>query len=222
MNAGCSLLVNTRVSAIIGSKLNQELISITDTVSVEEALQVMSMNNISSVPIFSSTSNSLLGLLDIYEIMSFLVFSDRSELNYQRPAADLLGTMGNEIDDAVCGVWSIHEDESIARPLEYLSKGVHRFLIETSCGIKVLSQLDLVKFLFKSFDKFDLDDVTLKSGEKIVGVKTKGREVILGYSDLQRKFNSHWGDPGWTSHRGRRGLQKGSYKRETCYCNYSW
>eukprot|EP01126_Amoeba_proteus_P060266 TRINITY_DN7950_c0_g1_i4.p1 TRINITY_DN7950_c0_g1~~TRINITY_DN7950_c0_g1_i4.p1 ORF type:complete len:160 (+),score=26.93 TRINITY_DN7950_c0_g1_i4:321-800(+) len=75
--------------------------------------------------------------------------------------------MGNEIDDAVCGVWSIHEDESIARPLEYLSKGVHRFLIETSCGIKVLSQLDLVKFLFKSFDKFDLDDVTLKSGNLI-------------------------------------------------------
>lgn len=85
-------------------------------------------------------------------------------VDWKKPASDLLGTMGNLVDDEVCGVWVVKENDSLHKPLEWLSKGVHRFIVQTNSGPKILSQSDLVKFLLSAYDKFNLSNITLQEG----------------------------------------------------------
>lgn len=85
-------------------------------------------------------------------------------VDWKKPASDLLGTMGNLVDDEVCGVWVVKESDSLHKPLEWLSKGVHRFIVQTTSGPKILSQSDLVKFLLSAYDKFNLGNITIQEG----------------------------------------------------------
>jgi len=81
-------------------------------------------------------------------------------------ASDLLGTMGNIVDDDVNGVWLVREGASLYKPLEWLSKGVRRFLVETeSTGWRLVTQTDMVKFLWRNFDKFQLGDITIEEAK---------------------------------------------------------
>lgn len=77
------------------------------------------------------SGEGLLGILDIYEIMSYTTFSTEP-VDWKKPASDLLGTMGNIVDDDVCGVWTVKDTDNLHKPLEWLSKGNHLFLTPDS------------------------------------------------------------------------------------------
>jgi CBS domain-containing protein len=106
-------------------------------------------------------SDVLRGFVDIYEIMAYTAFSDSQPVDWKRPASVLLGTMGNIVDDDVCGVWVVKEQDSLHKPLEWLSKGVRRFLVETKSGWRLVSQSDMAKFLWRSYDKFSIGELSL-------------------------------------------------------------
>jgi len=149
----------------------KSLVTISEDTSIEKAVKVMAKNNILSVPVM--TDDLLKGFVDIYEIMSYTAFSSTGVVDWKKPASQLLGTMGNIADDDVQGVWVVREGASLYKPLEWLSKGVRRFLVETeSTGWRLVSQSDMVKFLWKNFEKFQLGDIT------IAAAKVGSRPVI--------------------------------------------
>jgi len=155
-------LGTTRVSKVLPEA--KSLITIDNDTTIEKTLKVMSKNNILSVPVMKD--DILRGFVDIYEIMSYTAFSGTGDVNWKLAASDLLGTMGNYVDDDVKGVWLLREGSSLYKPLEWLSKGVRRFLVETeSTGWRLVSQSDMVKFLWKNFDKFQLGDISIEEAK---------------------------------------------------------
>jgi len=150
-------LATVEVTKILSPPKN--LVSIDEDTSIEDTLQLMAENRILSVPVINS--DLLKGFVDIYEIMSYTAFSDSRPVDWKKPASVLLGTMGNVIDDDVRGVWVVKEKDSLHKPLEWLSKGVRRFLVDSKNGWRLVSQSDLVKFLWKTYDKFSVGEVSL-------------------------------------------------------------
>jgi CBS domain-containing protein len=143
----------------------RELLTIGETTSIEDTLKMMSDNQILSVPVMKG--DLLRGFVDIYEIMSYTTFFNSGSIEWKKPAASLLGTMGNERDDDVLGVWVMRENESLHKPLQWLSKGVRRFLVESGDDFRLVSQSDLVRYLWKIFDKFNIGDITLEDSNII-------------------------------------------------------
>jgi len=152
----------THVSKIVPEA--KALITIDEETTIEKTLKLMSKHQILSVPVMRD--DTLRGFVDIYEIMSYTAFCDTGRVDWKKPAAELLGTMGNIVDDDVNGVWLVKEGSSLYKPLEWLSKGVRRFLVETeSSGWRLVSQSDMVKFLWKNWDKFGLGDITIEEAK---------------------------------------------------------
>jgi len=156
-------LGTVKVSAILPPA--RELLTIGETTSIEDTLKMMSDNQILSVPVMKG--DLLRGFVDIYEIMSYTTFFNSGSIDWKKPAASLLGTMGNERDDDVLGVWVMRENESLHKPLQWLSKGVRRFLVESGDDFRLVSQSDLVRYLWKIFDKFNIGDITLEDSNII-------------------------------------------------------
>jgi len=125
----------------------------------------MSDNQVLSVPVMKG--ELMRGFVDIYEILSYTTFFNDGKIDWQKPASSLLGTMGNERDDDVMGVWVMREGESLHKPLQWLSKGVRRFLVETDDGFRLVTQSDLVRYLWKIYDKFNLGDITIEKANLI-------------------------------------------------------
>jgi len=157
-------LGTVKVSTILPDPA-RDLITINESTDIEDTLKLMSEHQILSVPVMRD--DLLRGFVDIYEIMSYAAFTDTGSRDWKRPAVSLLGTMGNERDDDVQGVWVVRESDSLCKPLEWLSKGVRRFLVETDSGFRLVSQSDLVRFLSKIYDKFNIGNVSIEEANII-------------------------------------------------------
>jgi CBS domain-containing protein len=149
----------------------RDLVSIGDDTNIEQTMNLLADNKILSVPVIKS--GLLRGFVDIYEIMSYTAFSGNAPVDWRKPASSLLGTMGNIQDDEEKGVWVVREKDSLHKPLSWLSKGARRFLAETESGdLKLVTQSDMARFLWKNYDRFGIGDVSLQNASII------GRPVI--------------------------------------------
>jgi len=158
-------LATVKVSTVL-PEASKTLITIGEDTNIEATLKLMAEKQILSVPVMRS-DELLRGFVDIYEIMSYTAFPDSGFVDWKKPASSLLGTMGNERDDDVRGVWVVRENDSLHKPLEWLSKGVRRFLVESDAGWRLVSQSDLVRFLWKIYDKFNVGEISLQEANII-------------------------------------------------------
>jgi len=174
------------------SKIQPEaktLITIDEETSIEKTLKLLAKHQILSVPVMNE--DTLKGFVDIYEIMAYTAFSEAKQVDWKKPASELLGTMGNIVDDDVNGVWLVKEGSSLYKPLEWLSKGVRRFLVETeSSGWRLVSQSDMVKFLWKNWDKFQLGEITIDEA-KIVNKPVLRADTRAPAIDCFKRMRVH-------------------------------
>lgn len=133
------------------------------TSTCQEVLDVMRTHNFTSMPITKS-DGSVEGILNLNDIATAVAF--QSTFNQFTAPADLQDLEAEDFDALIkteimettaselLGVseeskstWSYGEDYPLLKIIEYMTMGVHRLLIDTESGPKVLSQSDVLAYL---------------------------------------------------------------------------
>jgi len=159
---------------VVGDVLRKDnpskpVVTINQNTTIEEALRVLADKTILSVPVYNTETQELEGVLDLYEILAFTAFATHddsqflSAIDWSIPASDLIGTSGVAGGDEVQGLWEVQDSDSIQKPLEFLAKGVYRFIVKTTDGLRILSQSDLLRFFFNRLDEFEFANVSIES-----------------------------------------------------------
>lgn len=152
---------DVHLSELVHDKHN--MIRALNTYTLEEAMELMRLNNISSIPIYNPKEHKYIGLLDYFDIMCYVAFgsfkkqlleSDFENVSFGRQRCeDFLG-----ISREGKKVWRYDSDDSLESVLETLTKGVHRIMVNKPAKTKrsksvkyhhrILSQSDIVKYLY--------------------------------------------------------------------------
>lgn len=154
-----SLLDELTIGLLVYDK--RELVSISSSATVEEALSLMATHNVLSLPVVDSDGNckSIVSILDLMIYVAFGCYrpsdsycADAEQFQCfkktQTPVGDVAG-----IDEE--GLWEFSASESIKKILEPMSKGVHRILVHDEIEVdgkstkrsRLLTQTDLIRFL---------------------------------------------------------------------------
>jgi len=140
--------VNVTVSALLQGKA---LYVAQATDDIQQVLNILNTNNILSVPIFSA--DKVLGILSVMDIAVFLTWGSdvlTQHRSLSMRAGDILGFWSSTKD-----VFSLYPDDfPLLRIMEPFSNGSHRVLVTTGNTFNVLSQTDVVKYLFNNLSEF--------------------------------------------------------------------
>lgn len=152
---------NVLLSELVHDKHN--MIRALNTYTLEEAMELMRLNNISSIPIYNTKERKYIGLLDYFDIMCYVAFgsfkkqlleSDFENVSFGRQRCDEFLPISREGRK----IWGYDSEDSLETVLESLTKGVHRVMVNKPAKSKrsksvkyhhrILSQSDIVKFLY--------------------------------------------------------------------------
>jgi len=176
------------------------LIFITENTTLQECLSLLTTKQILSAPVFNTIEHRFVGILDKYEIMSYIAFASwkpSSNVTLQQfvaktdlfqPACNLLGTRGEPAYDDVKSLWIQKSTTSALETLEMIGKGVYRLLVEESGTHRLLSQSDLVSFLHRNIHKFgSAKDKTVQEAfkKKQVHTITTKRSALDGFQTMR-------------------------------------
>jgi CBS domain-containing protein len=177
-------LQSVSISEILTSlnKRNEELIQAPSTCTVEQLLQLMKKHNILSVPIIETSKKIYLGIVDVIDIMRFTVLEFYGEnimrddfftqFDYEKGTAGLL-CKGQRCQKMLV----LEENDSLLHLMQTLNYSEQRVLVLTrvtnECYLyRILTQMDIIKFLHKSKDK--LGEILQ---QKVAGMGVNGKSL---------------------------------------------
>jgi len=179
----------------------EELIQINDKTSLEECLNLLVQKNILAVPVYDSEEKKFVGILDMYEIMSFIAFAswdaNTQDVNLQefvsktemeQPAKNLLGTSGVEASDSINSLWIQPATAGIKDTIELMGKGVYRILVDFGADkFKILTQSDLARFFLTQWDNFTFKDTLISEAfkEKAVHKISTTHSALRGFQSIR-------------------------------------
>eukprot|EP00697_Spironema_sp_BW2_P003187 gnl/Spiro4/14263_TR7671_c0_g1_i1.p1 gnl/Spiro4/14263_TR7671_c0_g1~~gnl/Spiro4/14263_TR7671_c0_g1_i1.p1 ORF type:complete len:372 (-),score=112.03 gnl/Spiro4/14263_TR7671_c0_g1_i1:4-1089(-) len=170
-------LCRLKVRDIVHQK--RGLAELDETATVDQALQLMHDFSITCVPIFTlhpgrwlaaggteilSSGKKYIGLVTLYDVVTFLVLHHKEGNVGHHRAVDLIGSSleGQSL-------FSVHETDSLRRALELLCKRMHRVLVQPEDPqhpIRILSQTDVVVFLNTHASLFPVLERTTVPGHR--------------------------------------------------------
>jgi len=178
-----------------------ELIYITDKTTLEQCLDLLVKKSILAVPVFDTEEKKFCGILDMYEIMSFIAFASWdpnvndvnlqefvSKTEMEQPAQDLLGTSGVEASDNINSLWIQPATAGVKETIELMGKGVYRILVDIGNDkFKILTQSDLARFFLEHWEKFSFKDAAVGDTfkEKPVHKITSTQSALRGFQSIR-------------------------------------
>jgi CBS domain-containing protein len=207
------LFKNLKLKDLIPSKA-RDVITLDKNATVEEAMALMRDHNILSVPLIDKKEgNKIVGVLSISDLCTAIAFQacfEKFKLEPQKVAAikkpefeALVKTsLFSSPAEAFLGVseegkriWEYDEDTPADTIFEIFSKGVHRVIVKTKGGRRIVSQTDVAKFLKEHEGK--LGDF-VKQPINELGLVQDGKGIIklsmysTALEGFQKLYNLGW------------------------------
>jgi CBS domain-containing protein len=162
MSAAKTFISGLTIAAVLDSRGPvPALVTATDDESVEAILARLDQHKILAVPVRRKETGEFRSFLSITDLCTFIAFRSYDpahpdstahfvkETNLKEPLTSVIGL--TEEDQSL---WTFKPDEPLGKAIEFFSKGVHRALVELGAGeYTVLTQTDVVKFLYANSDK---------------------------------------------------------------------
>ncbi|GAA5801563.1 hypothetical protein EDC94DRAFT_614361 [Helicostylum pulchrum] len=161
------------------------LIAVSPTVSIQTALNKMSSNKITSLPVFSHNNTEVVCIVNLFDILLYLVGQnqgsiEKEKLRLQDPVERVLGL---DSDRESYRMHKMDRKDKLIETLRAFASGKHRSLVVNfSDELKnpwLLSQTDIIRHIVNHPDSvsglLDLDkqvqDLNLISNQKLVTVQ---------------------------------------------------
>ncbi|KAI9258556.1 hypothetical protein BY458DRAFT_517909 [Sporodiniella umbellata] len=131
------------------TRTKPELIAVSPTVSVQTALNMMSTNRITSLPIYSHQDTDIVSIVNLLDILLFLIQDEKVErLKLQDPVENVLGL---DTDRESYRMHKMDRTDKLAETLRVFASGKHRTLVVNFNGplekCCLLSQTDIIRHI---------------------------------------------------------------------------
>lgn len=183
----------TLVKEVLGESL-RPLVSIPASASVLKACSALTENQILSAPVFDEAEQVYVGLFDWRDVGEAVVkATELHEIDHgkERDAGEAVKfdkLHSEEVVDLseVNPLYSVTLDSPLIHALEFFGKGIHRVLVASTepsakgrnVFVSVLSQSDLVKFMYNEIVKYSLSTkANLPISEAGLSVSTPVRDA---------------------------------------------
>jgi len=176
-----------------------ELIKVDSSMEVEEVCKLMKDKNILSVPVYDSVQRRFVGQIDILEIMRFTaleffgdnIFKDDFFTNFQYKK----GTAGLLCNVPRCKYITVLDgQDTLETAMKTLNQQKRSAMVllkrenTSTYEYKLLSQMDIVRFLFKKIDKTGCN-VTIQdleiAGNSVVSISSK-EQAVNGFQKMYK------------------------------------
>lgn len=177
----------------------KKLISVKPSQNVEEVLDILTTNNITSVPVMSEDGLMVLGFLDVLDLVAFLVqtciksltltatgesrslTTDNMMMIHKRTKDFKLKQVTDIIDLSKRNPFhSFSEDTKLSKVIEAFQSGVHRVAVTNATNRSqltgIFSQSDLIQLVSKDINKFKLD-------QEVSRMVNKSSNVVVAPAD---------------------------------------
>jgi len=180
----------------------EPLIYINENTTVVQCLNLLASKNILSVPVYDQSKKNWIGIIDVYQIMTYIAFSgskpddtitlesvlDKVKLNV--PVVEILGITGKRENDVIKSLWELPVHAPLLKVMEYLGKGIYRILV-TDSEIplsRLITQTDMIRFIHKHWDQFgDFKNTQNISFIKPVYTIPHKQLAIYGFQLMRKK-----------------------------------
>eukprot|EP01125_Pyxidicula_operculata_P002488 TRINITY_DN12349_c0_g1_i1.p1 TRINITY_DN12349_c0_g1~~TRINITY_DN12349_c0_g1_i1.p1 ORF type:complete len:289 (-),score=57.76 TRINITY_DN12349_c0_g1_i1:97-963(-) len=166
------------------------------TMTCQEALATMNLFNITGLPLFSPETGYF-GFISVFDIMTYVAlfshFKDElgasSQLkpfaNLERPISDLVAIS----EESKSGLWKTYgQDETLSSLADKMSSGIHRLLVAYNDEARLLTQTDVVKYLYKhnvdeNLTKKTLSELGMGQSTNVVTIKSSVT-ALAGFREI--------------------------------------
>lgn len=186
--------MNFETITLKDSLSSKKLVHVKPNQTVEEVLDILSSNNITSVPVMSEDGNIVHGFVDVLDLVAFLVetcikpltitatgesrrlTTDNMMMIQKRTKDFKLKQVTDIIDLSKRNPFrSFSEDTKLSQVIEAFQNGIHRVAVTSATNksqiIGIFSQSDLIHLVSKDIGKFKLD-------KELSGMVHKSSNVI--------------------------------------------
>ncbi|CAO3700993.1 hypothetical protein G6F70_008937 [Rhizopus microsporus] len=174
------LIIELRPIDLSLAETKPALIAVSPTVSIQTALNLMSHNKITSLPIYSHKNTDIVSIINLLDILLYLVQGkeiEKEQLNLQDPVESVLGL---DIDRESYRMHKTDRSDRLIETLRVFASGKHRSLVvnfndpQDKCWL--LSQTDIIRHIVNHPDSvsglLDLEksvqDLTVLSEQQLV------------------------------------------------------
>ena len=153
-----SVLKTWNLGLLVYDKRN--LVHVTSTTTVEEALFLLQRENILALPVYDEQKETFTHILTIFDILTYVAFGSFKIDEKEPDAYEVFKSAKIPISELVfkpihsedAKVWVYNANDKICKVLEPMCKGVHRILVDIHNGegkpqYRMLTQSDMIRFL---------------------------------------------------------------------------
>jgi len=156
-------------------KRKKEIVTVKDSTTVADAIETLAKNKISSVPVIHTASNTIMGSVDLLDLVTFtcaklglenidLYTSKLQAQEFFKPVGDLCDISGRN-------KWCVASYKTPLRALmRYLSDAnTHRIAITNEANdiVGLLTQSKVVEFIFRSKEKSPFKELMTKKVKEL-------------------------------------------------------
>ncbi|KAI8062142.1 hypothetical protein BC940DRAFT_309231 [Gongronella butleri] len=150
-------ITQLRPSDLSLAKTKPPLVAASPTVSIESALTLMSSHKFTSLPLFSHNSATVVSIVNLFDILLYLVAKQTTIEKAKFPLADPIeNVLGLDSDRESYRLHKTDQQDTLLDTLRYFANGGHRSLVvdamDESKHPWLLSQTDIIRHMARNPD----------------------------------------------------------------------
>ncbi|KAI8581239.1 hypothetical protein K450DRAFT_233804 [Umbelopsis ramanniana AG] len=138
------------------SGVKKSLIVVQPTISIRDALEVMSRNGITSLPMYSHSSTQITSIVNLFDILIHLVKGSETasfdQEEFAKLAEPLENVLGLDGDMESYRVFKSYDTDDLIDTLQAFASGIHRSLVVDNMDVSppwLLTQTDILRYVYQ-------------------------------------------------------------------------
>ncbi|CAG8459103.1 7341_t:CDS:2 [Ambispora gerdemannii] len=174
-----------------GDAKKSTLIAARPVITVREALKMLATHNITSLPIYSHTSNKIVNIVNLSDILNYII--KEAVADEKHPIAmnsekvinldnTIEAVMTLDVDRESYRIYVSDAHEGLKKTLEAFSKGIHHSLVidyTEKTPPYILTQTDIVRYIHSHPES--VPGISFDASLQSLGLGLRDHEVVAGY-----------------------------------------
>ncbi|KAH8556966.1 hypothetical protein BGW37DRAFT_474957 [Umbelopsis sp. PMI_123] len=156
MQAMSKSITSTTAKELGLSGVKKPLIVVQPTIPIRDALEVMSRNGITSLPMYSHSSTQITSIVNLFDILIHLVKDSKTpnfdQEEFSKLAEPLENVLGLDGEMESYRLYKSYDTDDLIDTLEAFASGIHRSLVVDNLDVSqpwLLTQTDILRYVYQ-------------------------------------------------------------------------
>ncbi|KAG9299575.1 hypothetical protein G9A89_020746 [Geosiphon pyriformis] len=167
------------------------LIAARPTITIRQALKTLANHNITSLPIYSHSSDKVVNIVNLGDILNYIVKEAvGDEINPKALESEKVNNLDNSIEAVMTlddekesyRIFNSDANEGLKKILEAFSRGIHRSLVidyTNQTKPYLLTQTDIIRYVFSHPES--IPGIDINASLQTLGLAGRDQKIVAGH-----------------------------------------